>query len=74
MNQPETITIKVVNSPSNEYYFTIMIDDMGCVEICAITHGETKPHQKFIIAPEEAFAVADAMKFVAQEELNISGF
>ena len=74
MNQPETITIKVIASSSGEYYYTVMVDDMGCVEICAILHGESVPHQKFIIAPEEAFAVADAIKAIAQEELNISGF
>ncbi len=74
MNQPETITIKVVNSPSNEYYYTIMIDDMGCVEICSIVYGDKTPSQKFIIAPEDVFAVAEAIKVIAQEELNISGF
>ncbi len=74
MNQPETITIKVVSSVCGEYYFTVMINEMGCVEICAILHGETSPHQKFIIAPEEALAVADAIKAIAQEELNISRF
>ena len=51
-----------------------MIDEMGCVEISAIATGEKQAHEKLIIPPEEAFAVADAMKFVAQEELNISGF
>lgn len=74
MNQPETITIKAVNSYCNEYYFTILIDEMGCVEISCTCHGETAPHEKFVIAPEDAFAVADAIKAIAQEELNISGF
>ena len=74
MNPPETLTIKVINSSSGEYYFTVMIDDMGCVEVSATVMGETRPHQTLIIPPEEAFAVADAIKVIAQEELNISGF
>lgn len=74
MNPPETLTIKVINSSSGEYYFTVMIDDMGCVKISCTCHGEIEPHQTLEIPPEEAFAVADAIKAIAQEELNIAGF
>ena len=74
MNQPETITIKLIAASCGEYYFTVMIDDMGCVEVSATVMGETRPHQTLTIPPEEAFAVADAIKAIAQEELNIVPF
>ena len=74
MNQPETLTIKVIAASCGEYYFTVMIDEHGCVEMGCTVHGETEPYQKFTIAPEDSFAVADALKVIAQEELNIAGF
>ena len=69
----EALSIRIVGSAELDYYWTIQIDDMGCVEIAAKQYGK-EPLGQISIDPREAIKVAEQMIICAQEELKKQAF
>ena len=66
----ELATIHILGSPDRDFFYTIQIDEWGCIEVAAAVHGEDEPDQIFSCPPEEAIEIAKAMIKAAEQEIE----
>ncbi len=70
------ITMRIINSTDeeNSHYYTVQINEFGCVQLQMFSFDGGELLESFSMSPEDSLLIAESLKFISDEEIKKAAF
>lgn len=75
-SEDNVITMRIINSTDDEnsHYYTVQINEWGCVQLNSFAFEGHELLESFTLSPKDSLLVSESLRWIAEEEIKKGAF